>query len=665
MNYLKISFIAVNLLLLTSNTVMAARQALLFLGTSRQSIAASYDFSNSSFGKTSSHEQRMIENYGFGIDYAIFKPEILNGSFNINLLASQNDSSGSSSNNSSSSTSKLGFLYDISGDFFGKSASPIKVFYKSQISDVQRSFGGSYQLNSDIFGANWVLRNKIMPLAFSYSSSVSSTDGTPDDRTFSNEEVSIHASHFKGGSQTFLDLTNTVDRYELKSGASGSVNRQYKISFRHTLDWNEADLKRSLNSSVTVYEAANLSTRSSSTDWQESLLWDLGKALKSNLNYIYNSASTNRGSQQSNALIARLQHNLFRSLTTNLQVNGRYFDDDYGAESEINGRISLAYRKILPENSSLDIGAYKQYGITDRTQNSQIVLMRTVLKETHTVVFGKRLILGYPNYMPGSISIYNASASIRPANLFYSEGADFHVDTTGPMAEVIVVPGSSLDIDVSTPDGNNLLITYDYQLDNNQRYATSSQGINGGVGIMEGKYRIFGGIDQSIQESLSGAAQSSRLNSYLRVNAGLSAKWYKYSLTTQITKTDSIFDHSRSLDSSIDYSDALASGTVVLYLRDSYRWYAPFEGNSRDSDTVISLGGNYNIPSVFYGSMTLRADYVKWLSNVDSDRLSVGADFHWKVRKFVVSLRSNLAYTQVGGNLSESESIRLMITRYF
>lgn len=663
MNYLKITFIAVILQLMTANSVMAARQGFLFLGTSRQSITGSYDFTSSSYGKSSSHDQRITENYGFGIDYAIFKPDILVGVFNVNLLASQTDSSDSYRSNNS--TSKLGFLYDISGDFFAKSTSPFKVMYKSQVNDVQRSFGGSYKLNSDIFGANWVIKNKTIPLAVSYSRSISSTDGTPDDRTFTNEEINIHASHSKGGSETYLDLTNANDHYDSNSGLGNGSNRRYKGSLRHSLLWDVAGLRRSLTSSVTIEESASLFTRSSTIDWHESILWDLGKALKSNLNYNYGNSTTDRGRQQSNAVIGQLQHSLFSSLTTSLQVNGRYYDDNYGSESEISGRVSLVYRKILPFSGTLDLGGYKQYGITDRVQNTQSTLRRTAFKEPHTVVFGQRTVLVYPDYIPGSLFIYNASARIRPANLFYSEGIDFRVDTTNPLAEIIVVPGSSLDVDISSPDGNSLLITYDYRFYNIPRYATNSQGVNGSIGLMGGTYRIFAGIDQSNEESLSGTVQSSQLNYHTRVNVGLNAKWYKYLLSTEVTRNDATFDRSRTLDSSLDYTDIIWKGTLALYLKDSHRWYEAGADKTQRLDTVVSTGGNYIIPAIFYGSMTVRADYTKWLSVVGTDRFSIGAYLRWKIRKFVISLQSNFSYNRIGENLSESESFGLHISRYF
>jgi hypothetical protein len=664
MNYLKILFIAVCLLLLSATTNMAAERGLLLLGSPRQSIDGSYEFTNASFGKTSSHEQLIIENYGFGIDYAVLSPEILSGSLKLNLLASQDQAS--VSGNNSGSASKLGFLYDIKAEFFNTSVSSLNVVYKSQINDVQSPFEGSYRLNSDIFGANWIIRNKVLPVVFSFSRSISSTDGTPEDSTDSNNDISINVSHMMGISRTNLDLDNTNDHFVLKNGAIDSINRQYKASLRNTIAWNDADRMRSLDSYVTVYESATTNAGSNSTfDLQENLLWDLGKALKSNMSYNYDNSSTDRGRQQSNAVIGMLQHTLYNSLTTQLVANARNYNDNSASESEIDGRVSLAYRKMLPAESTLDLGYYQQYGITDRTQVQGALARRTVLKEPHSVVFGQRILLANPNYVPGSIFVYNASATFRPAILMYTEGVDFRVDTTFPLAEVIVIPGSKLDVDSSSPGGNNLLITYDYQLDNSQRFSTTNQGASASIGLMGGKYRIFAGIDQSKQESLSGTVQSSQLDSHSRINAGFNAKLYKYTLTSQIVKYDSVYDNSRTVDSSLDYSDTVRSGMLALYIRDSYRWYGSDSITTQGPETVVSVGGNYILPSIFYGSMTLRADYAKWISNIDSDRLSVGADLRWTVRKFVVSLQSIYAYTRIGGNLSESESIRLHFTRFF
>lgn len=658
MNNLKIPFIAICLLMLSATTVMAATQGLLLLGTSRQSVDLSYDFTRNSFSKRSSQEQNIIENYSFGIDYAVLNPDVMNGALDISLYANQFKASGNAT--TSSSNSKLGFLYNIKGNFFDKSIAPVNLLYRSQISDVQRAFGASYKLNSDIFSANWTVRNRIVPLAFSYSHSVSSTDGTADDRTSTNDEIDIHAGHTKGISQTYLDLTNRNERTVFHSGLNNLDDHTYSANIRNSLLWNDAGRSRSLYSALRFNESTG-GNAFSSFDWQENLSWDLGKSLKTGINYTFSTTRTNRGKQDSSVVNWQLQHTLFQSLVTQLQANARKFNDNNGTETEIDGRLSLLYKKALLAQSLLQLQGYRQYGVTERTQG---ILRRTALNEPHTASIGQAIPLNNPNIVPGSVVIYNSNPAIRPSGVAYTT-FDFTVDMSSSIARIVVTPLSQLETDIATAGGNNLLITYDYQLDRNLRFATVSQGAGADLGLLGDKYRLFVRVDQTSQEPLGGKASSLQLNSQTMLNAGVNAKWNKYTLTTQYTQNDSIYDSSRSLDGSLDYADILGNSTLALYVRNSYRWYGKSQGRRQDPENILSMGGNYVRPSFLYGTLALRADYGKWTSRVQSDRFSVGADIRWMFRKFVVTLQSNLSYTRTNGNLSESESVRLHLIRYF
>jgi len=63
--------------------------------------------------------------------------------------------------------------------------------------------------------------------------------------------------------------------------------------------------------------------------------------------------------------------------------------------------------------------------------------------------------------------------------------------------------------------------------------------------------------------------------------------------------------------------------------------------------------------------MKVRADYFKWITNVDTDRLSVGADMRWALRKLTLSLHSNYSLSRTNGTSSDTKNVGIQITRYF
>jgi hypothetical protein len=662
MNDLRPSFIALCLILLTSAVAAAADRGFLLLGSPRQSVQLNYNLTNTSSG-ASSHDQRIMENYGFGIDYAVLNPDTLAGSLALNLVATQNMHS--ESRMQDRSTSNLGFLYDIKGDFYPRSTAPLSANFKSQYTTVQRTYGGSYNLTGNIVGLNWAIRNSLVPLSLNYSHSKSTTDGAGDDRTYTYDSYGVHAGHTQGISRSVLDMVYSKERYWYTSGSGGNDSNQLRGTFTNTLAWNTDGLERGVDTSIAFYDYGLGPRKSTSFDLQETLRWDLGKALKTRISARHSNMQDGSRKQDVNSVEALVEHRLFQSLITQLQGLARDYRDQGSKETEVNGRLTLTYRKNLPYDSILELGGYRSYGVTDRRQD-WLTLQRTAFREPHTAVYGQRIVLANPNYVSGSIRIYNANPAIRPAALWYSEGTDFTVDTTRPMAEIIIIPNSPLDVDIGTTDGNRLLITYDYRLEGSTSFSTTGTGANGSVSLLGNLLRLFATLNRTDNEPRDGNREALQLNNQEQLITGFSVNLYNFVFSLQYEKNDSTYDVSRTLETSVSYSSVLWRGNYNVYLRNSYIWYPRVMiKNMPDSQNMTTIGGSYVIPSILAGSLHLRADYVKWLSNTDSDRLSVGADLRWSFRNMVISLNSNYSYSKTSRQTSNTESLSLQIMRTF
>src|ERR1700694_1245195 len=86
--------ISMLLLLVSSQTVLAARYGLLFFRPEQQWVEFTYGLDNYQFQNSTSQLQHLTESYNFLFDYALINTHILNGKAALKLLADQQNASG-------------------------------------------------------------------------------------------------------------------------------------------------------------------------------------------------------------------------------------------------------------------------------------------------------------------------------------------------------------------------------------------------------------------------------------------------------------------------------------------------------------------------------------------------------------------------------------------
>ena len=585
-----ISVIAMLLLMLTVDTVMAARQSVFMLGNLRQWVDFSYSLNMNNHEASSVTQHYLTEKYNISLDYAVVSPRILNGSLALSLEGDQYSSSGSGATGSNGST--YGLQYDIKGSVLDKSPIPLSFILQSQIQEVQRSFGGDYLLNYDTYGATWSIRNGYLPVSVNFVRSVSTTHGLPDDREAVHNEVGIHAQHSAGRiSLTSLDIISSDNDYTFTNSNVTDSSRSFDFNLRNYLHWDDGGKSRDLDSSARLREDVGIND-SKNFSLNEALVWDLGRALRSGATYTLSQQTSFRGDQQTNAGTIWLQHLLYQSLTTNLMGNARSLKLENGSETEVGGRVSLVYKKILSQGSFLSLQTYKQYSVTDRhLTNSRF----PVLDEVHQVLFGQNIPLNKPNVLPGTIVVRNENQSVRP--LPYQEGIDYRVLILGAQTEIVVSgPGVSGVIadDSLLPNGNRLLISYDFLTDSDVRFATDSVGAGGDYSFRNGLLRVFARYDSYTQDALSNDAtvQGQGLGFQTTYTAGGETRWNKFLISTQYSKTDGALQQSQYVDGTVNYNDVWGSGTISLFLTNSYHWYGNVNGIDRSPRRYPQCGGH-------------------------------------------------------------------------
>ncbi|QEM66775.1 hypothetical protein FO488_19185 [Geobacter sp. FeAm09] len=631
----------------------AARLGLLLLGTPQQRVDFTYQF-NGQQQATTSQQHQMEEDYTFKIDYGIIRPSLLKGSFRTALRFNQGLTYQSGSRDQSSS--KIGFLYDIKGLLLGQSVAPAEFSAKSDITQVSVPFSKSYQVTNTTYNLSWSLKNRMLPFSIEYATGTSETSGLQVDTKRVRDEIRLHAAHNAAISTTAVDVYNIHNTY---SPAQGGLNfdNHYEIRLQNDLVWADGAKARRVSSRLQASESTGINF-TKNFEWSEAVHWDWGKSLRSGANYSFGSTGGDPGAQKHNTGGAWLQHQLFKSLTTRLDLRARKNDYPTGYDQEINGGVSFNYVKQLPAQSTLSLNGYRQYTLDTRDLGTDRL---HIYNEQHTVSFASHLYLAQPNVIASSITVRNADALKRLAP--YDLNVDYQVTVSGALTEIVPLTSGAI------KDGDSLLISYDYQVDPQLKTTTNAYGFGGNIQFLGGKYRLYGDFSQSHMDRSAGQGQLASLTAQIRSTLGLERKWDSVTLGAEYNSFDSEADKHESLTAQMRYSNELRDGVLSLTLVDQYLWYGPVTTGtttSRRADEnsfTATAGYGKRLFSTTY--MTLNSTYINVTGANTKDSLTVGASLRWSLGKMIASLNTSLGLRREGGTTATDETVRFTVSRYF
>ncbi|KAB0671471.1 hypothetical protein F6V30_02510 [Oryzomonas sagensis] len=646
----KIIFFASALLLLVIGDAQAERVGLLMLTPPQQWLDIDYKFLGQQ-QSTTTEQHQLAEDYNYKFQYAVIRPSLLRGSIALKLELDQRQS-GTSSQSTGILTGE-GFFYHINGVLLERSVAPASFALDSTITEVAQPFANSYQQTTTAYNLQWSLRNDILPTTIRYSKGNSETSGLVVDSKSDTDQVSISTQHTLGISRSSLEIYDIINRYVPTQGAS-RTDKRYELRFNNDLQWTKAGKNRMLSTRLTASEATGINYIRN-LDLNENLLWDWGKALRSGATYSFFNSGGDGGSQVHNAADVWLQHLLFKSLTTRIDLNARKDEYPTGYEQEVKGRYSFGYVKELPKEGRLTLNGYQQLGAIKRQLGNTDHLH--ILNESHTVVFGGHIYLGQPNVIESSITVRNADSLKRLPP--YDLNTDYQVVVTGTQAEIVPVSTGAI------KEGDTLLISYDYKVDSRVDSTTAAYGVDGALMLFKGAFQLYGNVSQSREDRVSSQASLAGLTAQGMSRVGAEVKWGAITLTSEYETLDSDSDKHQEARAMARYNSYLRDGTLTLSLRDNYRWYEAIGTTRRADENTFSVSAGYNAVLFSTTAMTLNVDYENIGGARQSDRLTIGNSLRWSAGKLALSLLSGFGARREAGRISYDEHIHLILSRYF
>ena len=639
--------------LLPARDVFAARIGPFLFTLPEQRIDTSYHFQNDTQTYSSTRNE-FYEDYILRMKYGFGRLSILQGNLELSLRGDQNfTKTGASSNNNS----QVGFQYNINGELFDRSGAPGKFTAASHIAQVSAPFSPTYLLTNSTYSVGWTLKNKLLPVNVEYLTGTAVTNGQVIDYTRDRNEWYLHATNYSKISTSFLDIARVLNRYTPTVGAATDDNRT-DAKLGNQLHWIQRDFDRTLDSNLRFSETTGI-TFAKYMDWNETLRWDWGQALRSGADYSLSTVSGDPGTQSHSSVGGWVQHQLFRSLTTRLTLRGTWDSYPTGTGSQLGYNVSLGYTKKLPKDSVVTIDFNKGYSVNDQNLG---VNKLTVFGEKILVVFGKRLFLAQPNVITATVVVRNADPQNPHYVTPYAPTTDYQLVTTGALTEIVRTGAAIL-------DGDTLLVTYDYRVDPNIKITTDSYGLNSTLLLFGGAYRLYSNASLSQQDFIGQQAALPGLTAQKALNLGMERKWDALAMLGEYSYFDSTADNHQGLLAQARYNSVLRERSFNVILMEQYFWYAPITYGgillNRPSENQITATMTYSRQLTSRISTILTANYIDIRGAVRSDSYAVGGALNMLVGKLGVSLDSSFGLRNQGNENATYESVRLRLTRYF
>jgi hypothetical protein len=656
MTHHSISACSLILLLFFAHEAAAAQHALILLDNIQQNVQTSYQLDARQIRSGSTVHQNLNESYNFDMDYGIFDPRILNGRLSTTMQFSQQYNNGSDV--SSSSGSGMQFQYNFSGKLYDNSPAPLYFGSSSAINLISPEFGRDYHIVTDSYTVSTLVKNKTLPLELSYNKVLSHTIGLDQNYSTENDRFSFNASNENNSTgRTELRLLANRDITDVENVSSDI--QQFSIGLTNAIVFFKSSKPLSMSNSISYSEQGGR-TYSKGLSLTHGLTWTPGRALTLGLGYSF--ANHERDMQNDQLQKARifLTHRLFESLETGMEIESKKNNLSTGHEDETTGMLNLKYNKQLPSASRLNIDFRQSYGVTSRAFTSGVV---SEFDEPHTVDPSKLFLLQNLNALVASIVIRNADPLTHP--LPYVQDVDYQITVVGSQTLISAnLTGSGINA------GDKLLITYNYKVNPQVRYATNSRGATSNLSLFSNKYRLYASW-QELYQTFLGGAEGGGINlsgtSYYQL--GMGTQFANGEFIGEYSVTNSNDDRQQALYSMIRYGGRVGADGYVLTVTDRYSIIttAAVAGSAAkdQNSNRLSLSASYNTWLLSAISCMLETMYVMERGTLSRDDVSLSMRLSWRSGKLALALVSQAFFKMTDTEHAVDEHVRFDLTRYF
>lgn len=609
----------------------------------------------------SSQDHEFKEIYHLEIDYALFNYRIANGSIEVDLGWTQNMKNIRDNGDRKDQAYGLELEYLLDLNLFERRPYPVSLSVSQLQERVDEPFSQNYDLTNMNFSTLAAWRNKVVPLQLAYRYFETQTDGLSRDRRQMTDEISltVDADHGDFGSTRARGLKR-VSSTTLEGVESSGETDTYEFETDNILTWDSWSHEQLLQSTYRRQRDKGLSSFST-TQWDERLDLQLGKALETGASYQERKTEQLLQSRLHREGKAWIEHRLFNSLTTRVERTQNWTEYNTGEEQSEKNQISFLYTKKLPAKSQLRLAYSFSAGLIDRDLSEQEII---IINEQLTVQVDDNYLI-HRDVIVDSVDVYSEDRSV-----LYSEGIDYTLEentATRELELVFFLPFPSGNI----TSGETLSIDYHYQINNSIEYSTTLHKVSTSLSLFENRYRIYGHYSNSDEDLESGEVTVSPLIQKESVLIGVEANFVSVALGSSVQVIDSTLSRDENVEVFVNYWRDYDRSVFSVRLSERYTLTTDKDGFSEDGGdetehNSIRLNAEYRRRLNRNTDLTFKGHVIDYRGDrEDKDDLFLGVLFESRWYKFMLRVSADVTWEIYDQRRTRDDRIFVGIRRYF
>ncbi|MEE9231502.1 MAG: hypothetical protein V3U86_12435, partial [Acidobacteriota bacterium] len=332
-----------------------------------------------------------------------------------------------------------------------------RLFANRSQSTVTREFAGRTEVLAENRGATLTLRRIFFPSTLSYRQELLAEESRFGAFLGRREEFKNILSY--EGNRTW-QASSLGLRYEHADVEDRvDLQRSYRTtmaSLSHRITFGE-DHPKTLNTSLRSFTRAGRSGLSSITA-NENFRLQHSDTLSTGYQANFSRFTVDGAETATRMGLFSLQHRLYESLKTNLNLSRTLATFQTGEEETFRGRLDLRYQKNINAGGKLLMSLGRTYELRDAQMEEEEVL---VFQESHKAELGVPFLLDRPRVVPGSLVVIDQARST-----IFQEGLDYVVRIIGELVEIDIVPSGRI------ADQQQLLVDYQVLTSPSREFST-------------------------------------------------------------------------------------------------------------------------------------------------------------------------------------------------
>jgi hypothetical protein len=588
---------------------------------------------------------------GIGWDYFLYHPDLLTFS----LLAEPGyvwQSYGSSQ--SMSQENDLLLNGSINATLLQLKPYASTVYASSSHDTRQYDFFNTVVEDVQTFGATTGYREGAVPFTVSFQKTMNNSSGFTYNSTSDQTMLNLHAVNERSRDNN-TDLTyqyqdSTWNQSTLGGGSSSST---------HDVTLTDAEHygKSTLNSSLMLDQSDYSGTTADSVNLALNLSVEHTPHLRSFYDYGVARYSTDGGSSLQNTARAGLQHQLYESLTSSVDLHGSSFNSDY-SDSTLDAysggtAASVNYSKNLGGWGHLTLGTSGSYDLTQQESSGTALL---IPDEAHILNTGQWVRLNHPRDIDdGNFRVTTAG------HLLLTEGTDYYVNRTTDPWQIQISPFSLL-----ITSGATVLVTYDVQPNPSGNYSTFTDISQARLDFWKGLMDVYVRYNYTDNNASSPGFVLENIRQF---EAGTDFNWKRLHLGANYTDDQSSLFSYYSYSATEAYS-LITSSHSSLSLNLNQQWsYYPANGGAASQTRNVSFYNNllhyeWHPLSILNWSAEVGLQQERG-DGLDQDLLAARTYLNWTIGKLDLHLGYEYENQQYVGIGRERNFIFLRARRNF